>query len=82
MHNPFRDSMMRDVFAEDVAAFGRASSALFTAAGGRNTSHSRGIYFWKGYDNERPAAWDAPSRRMLSYASYRAGRACATKAGH
>lgn len=78
MANPFRDPMMRAVFAEDVAAFERRSSALFMANGRPKTSHSRGIYFWQGFENVRPEAWDAASRRQLGYADYRAGRHCAT----
>lgn len=77
MDNPFRDKMMRAVFADDVAAFERRSSALFMADGSRNTNHSRGIEFWRGFDNVRPEAWDAASRRQLGYADYRAGRHCA-----
>jgi hypothetical protein len=77
MRNPFRDPWMRAVFADDVAAFKRRTSALFTADGRRNTNHSRGIDFWLGFDNIGPEAWDAASRRQLGYASYRAGQYCA-----
>ena len=63
--------MMIRAFDECVAAHRRNSPALQ-----RTSGNAVATYFWRGFDNA-PLQWDAASRRLMAYAHFRAGRACA-----
>jgi len=85
--NPFRDSYMRSQYDAAMRAYQLKHRDLFTN-GSRRTPGGYGSSFaqcfWNGFDGVTAGVWnyagDAPSRRTIGYAFYRAGMACAAAA--
>jgi hypothetical protein len=74
MRNPFRDKMMRKLYDEAIRAHDTQNKNFFHPSGRRNLGNSMSGMFWRGHDGIGADKWDAPSRRMVAYAYWCAGR--------
>lgn len=83
MSGPFRDSGMRAQYEIALECYAAKHPDLFRPDGSRCKGSSFALFFWDGFDGKTKGIAnfsDPASRRMVGYAYYRAGKACARPA--